>query len=390
MRHVFVLVTALLVVPSSAAMLEVGDGKPFQRIEDAVAQAKAGDEIVVHPKGDGSPYRQPVLMIRTASLTVRTVDEKTPVVLDGNGYVYSGKGPIPRAIVQFDPEANGCVLDGFTLINARNESHNGAGVRINQANDVTIRNCVIRRNDMGIMSNGEVAKRRGAGQIIEKCTIADNGTKKDPGYNHNLYLGGTSVTVKNCEIARAVTGHNLKSRAHLNFIIENHLHDSCNRELDLVDAEGTTDIAGSDTFLIGNTIVEDPKCIGNKAVIHFGRDGKATHNGTLWLIGNTIRTPFISSVADASSGKGAVFIDNVIDDTRAGQIGVLANFQQPSMKAMGHSNACDRYSGKRMAVLVNQPPADKRGETRFVFSGISAIDRQGFGIRRDCGLVFGR
>jgi hypothetical protein len=321
-----------------AATLEVGDGKAFQQIEKAVATAKPGDEIVVYPKQDGSAYRQPVLLIRTPNLTIRAVDPQKPVELDGSGFLYSGRGSVPRAIVQFDPEASGCVLDGFQLVNARNESYNGAGVRINQANDVTIRNCEIRNNDMGIMSNGEASKQTAARQLIEKCKITDNGTTKDPGQNHNLYLGGTSVTVRECEIARSVTGHNYKSRAHLNFIIKNSIHDSNNREFDLVDAAGTTDIPGSHSFLIENTIAKDPKCTGNKAVIHFGRDGGAAHNGTIQLIGNTIRTPFISPVIEVSSGDGVVFIDNVIDDMGAGQIGLLANLQQPSMKAWGSGN----------------------------------------------------
>ena len=337
---------------SEAAMLEVGDDKPFQQIEKAVATAKSGDEIVVHSKQDGIAYRQPALLIRTPNLTIRAANPKKSVELDGDGFVYSGKGSVPRAIVQFDPEASGCTLDGFRLVNARNESHNGAGVRINQANDVTIRNCEIHNNDMGIMSNGEALKQTGARQLIEKCTITDNGTHKDPGYNHNLYLGGTSVTVRECTIARAVTGNNLKSRAHLNFIIKNHIHDSSNRELDLVDAAGTTDIPDSDSFVIENTIVKAPKCTGNKTVLHFGRDGKASHNGTVWLIGNTIRTPFISPVVDVSSGNGAVLIDNMIDDIDAKQKGVLTRLAESSMKAMGSGNTIP----SRFLARLEPPP----------------------------------
>ena len=352
-----------------AAVLEVGDDKPFQQLEKAVAAAKNGDEIIVHPKRDGTAYRQSAVLVRTPNLTIRSADPQKPVELDGDGFVYSGRGDIPRAIVQFDPEASGCTLDGFRLVNARNESHNGAGVRINQANDVMIRNCEIRDNDMGIMSNGETAKRSGARQMIEKCTITDNGTGKDPGFNHNLYLGGTSVTVRECTIARAVTGHNLKSRAHLNFIVRNHIYDSCNRELDLVDAEGTTDVPGSDSFLIGNTIAKDPKCGGNKAVVHFGRDGNASHDGTVWLIGNTIRTPFISPVVDVSSGNGAVFIDNVIDDAGAGQQGVLADFRDPSLKATGRGNTIPprfivRQQQAVTAPISLEPPPEFPDELR--------------------------
>jgi len=362
----YIIVSALFYLVS-AATLEVGDGKPFQRIEDAVTQAKPGDEIVVHPKNDGTSYRQPVLMIRTDKLTIRSADINKPVVLDGEGFTYSGRGSVPRAIVQFEPGADGCTLDGFTLINARNESYNGAGVRINQANDIIIRNCIIRHNDMGIMSNGEVAKQSGARQVIEQCMITDNGTDKDPGYNHNLYLGGTSVMVRNCEIARAVTGHNVKSRAHLNYIIGNHVHDSANREFDLVDAAGNTDIPNSDSFLINNVIEKDPKCTGNKGVLHFGRDGNAEHHGTVWLIGNTIRTPFISPIAAISSGSGAVFIDNEIDDTGARQKGVLAEVKESEMTVSGKGNTIpERFlvrspQGDQSPITLGAPPSLPEG-----------------------------
>ena len=350
-----------LVFSLAAATLEVGDGKPFRRIEDAVAKAKPGDEIVVHPQSDGSPYRQPALMIRIAGLTIRAADTSNSVVLDGEGFDYSGSGSVPRAIIQFEPDANGCTLDGFTLINARNGSYNGAGVRINQANDVTIRNCIISNNDMGIMSGGSVSQQNGARQHIEKCVITDNGTTRDPGYNHNLYLGGTSVTVQQCKIARAVTGHNVKSRAHLNYIIGCHIFSSANREFDIVDAAGNTDVPGSDSFLINNLIEKNPASTGNKAVVHFGRDGNATHNGTVWLIGNTIRTPFIGPVVDISSGNGAVFIDNEIDDTGAKQRGVLAAIRN-DMMVSGKENKMPEHfivrspQGEQSPTRLDAPP----------------------------------
>lgn len=76
---------------------------------------------------------------------------------------------------------------------AHNKSQNGAGVRINQANHVTIRNCNIHHNDAGIMSNGDVNTGTGLNQRIEYCAIHHNGDLARPGWNHNLYLGGTSV-----------------------------------------------------------------------------------------------------------------------------------------------------------------------------------------------------
>ena len=74
-----------------------------------------------------------------------------------------------------------------------------------------------------------------------------------------------------------------------------------------------------------------------RSVVHFGRDGNASHNGTIWLIGNTIRTPFIGSVVEVSSGNGVVFLANEIDDTGVRQRGVLASLRD-RMTVSGRDN----------------------------------------------------
>ena len=321
-----------------ASDLLVGEGKPYSRLEEALAKAKPGDQIIVSPLKDSRPYRQTALQIKTAKLTIRSADPTQRVRLDGDGFNYSGRGAVPRAIIQFDPGANGCLLEGFELVNAHNESFNGAGVRINQANDITIRHCHIQHNDMGIMSNGSVMENTGANQLIEGCIITDNGSEKQPGQNHNLYLGGTSVTVRACEIARSLTGHDLKSRAHLNWIEYNYLHDSSNRELDLVDAAGNTDIPESHTVLLGNLIVKKKNINGNKNVIHFGRDGKASHNGMLYVIHNTIVSQYVSPIIDLSSGQGVIFCNNRLDDAGANQAGLVVAVRGGEGKIEGKGN----------------------------------------------------
>jgi hypothetical protein len=87
-----------------------------------------------------------------------------------------------------------------------------------------------------------------------------------------------------------------------------------NREVDLVDAVETAR-PGSDTVLIGNIIAKTRTEPGNRGVVHFGQDGGRGHNGTLYLVHNTIVTPFVSPVVDLSSaGASAVLIGNIIDD----------------------------------------------------------------------------
>ncbi len=299
-----------------SATLEVGPGKHFHRIEDANAKAADGDVILVHPRRDGRAYEKTAVFVRRAGLAFRAVPAEGEkwVAISGEGFDYSGKGSVPRAIFQFNRGTDGCILDGFELSGAHNDSHNGAGVRVNQANFVTVRNCHIHANDMGIMSNGDGTAARGLGLRIENCIIHHNGSSEDPGYNHNLYLGGTSVTLSACEVHSSLTGHNVKSRAHHTRVEYSCIHDSANREFDLVD-NTDTERSDSHAVLIGNVIVKDPKCRGNKGLIHFGQDGGREHDGTLYLVHNTIVTPFISPLVELSAKRAkARMVGNLVSD----------------------------------------------------------------------------
>jgi hypothetical protein len=307
---------AVSIHPASASTLEVGPGKPFARIEDANAKAQAGDTILVYPHPGNRPYEKTALSVRQKNLTFRGVPGpaavKPYVPINGQGFDYSGAGSTPRAIFQFNPGADNCTLQGFELSGAHNSSHNGAGVRINQANHVALRNCSIHNNDMGVMSNGDGSLATAVDQRIEECRIFRNGDPTEPGYNHNLYLGGTSVTLRFCEIHHSLTGHNVKSRAHATRVEYCYVHDAANREFDLVDAAETAR-PQSDAVLLGCVIVKDPKCAGNRTVIHFGQDGGKPHNGTLYLAFNTIVTRFVAPVIDLSTGGGkARLFGNVI------------------------------------------------------------------------------
>ncbi len=294
-----------------AATLTVGAGKQFGRIEDANAAAQPGDRIEIYPASGSGVYLMPAVYVTKASLTF--VGMLGRQVLDGSGFNYSGVGSIPRAIFQVNLGANGVTIENLELRAAHNDSHNGAGVRINQGNHMTVRSCSIHGNDMGIMSNGDgVTPTSASDQVIEYCSIYSNGDVSNPGFSHNLYLGGTSVTVQFCDIHDSTAGHNLKSRAHFNLIQYNFIHDSANRELDLVDAWDTSR-ANSNTALIGNLIVKQTNMAGNRGVIHFGQDGGGAHNGTIYLSNNTIVTTYISDVVQLTANpSAAVFVDNVV------------------------------------------------------------------------------
>jgi len=340
---------------SSAGTLEVGPGKTYQRIEDANARAKPGDLILVYPLAGGAAYEGVAIYVSQRNVTFRGVGAKPGerVALSGTGFDYSGVGRTPRAIFQFNRSTDGCVLENFELSHAHNGSHNGAGVRINQANDVTVRNCDIHNNGMGVMSNGDGSLAYAVNQRFENCLIHHNGDPAEPGYNHNLYLGGASATLFACEVHSSLTGHNVKSRAHYNRIEYCYIHHSANREFDLVDA-GETSFPNSDAVLVGSVIVKDPACPGNRAVIHFGQDGGKPRDGTIFLIHNTVVTPFRSPVVDLSSARaGARFFNNLFDDGGKNQKGqVLVDATRGGAGLLNVSGSHNWFSGG----FANFPP----------------------------------
>jgi hypothetical protein len=295
----------------AAAVLQVGPGRAFAGIAQAVRAAHPGDIIKVWPQAGNRPYRRVAILMKKPRITIEGAIPGRYIKIDGTGFDYSGRMPTPRAILQFDPTASGCVLKRFALTGAHNRDGNGAGVRINGANHVTIRSCQIYGNDMGIMSNGSYARHTGAYQLIENCRITRNGTHVNAGYNHNLYLGGTSVLVRGCDISDSITGHNLKSRAHITWVEYCYVHGSANREMDFVDSRGITDQPHSDAVVLGCVIVKKRNMSGNREVINFGRDGKANHTGTLYLVHDTIVTPYYTgAVVLSAPGAHLMMIDN--------------------------------------------------------------------------------
>jgi TusA-related sulfurtransferase len=302
----------LAAVIAQGRTLEVGPGHSYPSIASAYAKAEKGDVIKVYPLKNGAAYEQVAMWVAKPGITFLGAPDKSGerIKISGKGFEYSGASPTPRAIFQFDVGADGCVLEGFELFLAHNSSHNGAGVRIDQANNITIRNCEVHNNDMGTQSNGPIGA--AVNQLFENCIYHHNGDPGEPGQNHNFYLGGTSVTLRGCEVYSPLTGHNFKSRAHYNWIEFCYIHDSKNREFDLVDSEDTM-VPDSHSVLLGNIIVKDPAC-ENHCVIQFGQDCKKEHDGTLYLVHNTIIATTKSLLIDLTAPKASVhMIENIID-----------------------------------------------------------------------------
>jgi hypothetical protein len=304
-----------------AATREVGPSRTYATPNDAYAAAVAGDTILVYPQAANAAYLQVRIFSTKARIAIRAMGAAgARVKLSGAGYNYTGAGSTPRAMFQFNPGTDSCLVEGFEIFDCHNDSYNGAAVRINQANRVTVRNCEVHNNDMGFMSNGDVNASSAADQLIENCVVHDNGNDSAAGYNHNFYMGGTSVTIRGCNVYNATTGHNIKSRAHLTFVEGCFVHDSPNREFDLVDDATNTAAANSHALVSGCVIRKMDNCPGNRATIHFGQDGGNAHNGTLYLVHCTILSQYASPIVDVSAAGAGVKIYNcIVTDPTASQ-----------------------------------------------------------------------
>lgn len=279
-----------------AATYEVGAGKPYAMLHN-LPPLQPGDVVRVFPGTYHECIRWKASGTREKPITIRSA-EKTPAVLDGTGLNVRGDGSVPRALFQI--EGDHYVIEHLEFRNARNDSWNGAGIRITGAHDTVIRACKITSSDMGVMSDGNDEC------LIEHCEIAYNGNPEHfDGYAHNLYLGGSRTTLQYCYIHNAVAGINFKTRGHFTLLKYNYIADSNDGEISIVDSAETARPL-SNAILIGNIIVSKSDRTGNEwKFIDFGQDVGGKRDGCLFLVNNTLiagegRIEFLSASASTA------------------------------------------------------------------------------------------
>ena len=192
----------LVTLPASAAVryVNVNNSKPSSpflswssaatAIQDAVAVATAGDEIVVtngvYKRGGAAVYGTLTNRVAvTKRLTVRSINGPPSTVIEGSPT--NGDSAIRCVYL-----TNGAVLSGFTLTNGATRSADswplaeeliGGGVWCESANEV-VSNCVVARCSAGDSGGGAF------GGTLRNCTLTGNSAS---------YGGGASSSVlSNC------------------------------------------------------------------------------------------------------------------------------------------------------------------------------------------------
>ena len=247
-------------------ILQVGPGKTYATVQDAVNAAVDGNTIEIYT----STYTQGAgwATINKNNLTLRGMG--TRPVLDANGSCLSGK-----AI--FIITGTGTTVENLEFKNSRNVTDkNAAGIRQEAAN-LTVRNCYFHDNDDGILCNAIT----GSAILVETSEFYHNGY--GDGGSHNIYCNVVdSLTVRYCWSHGAVAGHEIKTRAKVNKILYNRIGNEGGTGSYEIDVPN-----GGTTYIIGNQI-EQSSTAANPTIISYGAEGTTNPDQHLYVVNNTI------------------------------------------------------------------------------------------------------
>ena len=189
--------------------------------------------------------------------------------LKSNGLNYGGK-----AIWVIS--GNNAIVEWIEFSECTCVDQNGAGIR-QEGFNLTVTHCYFHDNEDGILAGTLNPSKI----IIEFTEFNHNGY--GDGYSHNLYINNIDTLIfqynysHHCNI-----GHELKSRAHVNFILYNRLSNevtgNASREIDLPN--------GGTAYLIGNSIEQGANST-NSGIIGYGLEGLTNPNPQeFYLINN--------------------------------------------------------------------------------------------------------
>ena len=259
---------------------QVGPSFMYGKPSD-IAQVVTDNSVVEIETG---VYPDDVTVWRQNNITIRGVGGRAH--LKANGKAAEGK-----AIWVI--KGNNVVIENIEFSGAKVPSINGAGIRMEGTN-LTLRNCHFHDNEMGILTG----KNHASEIIIENSEFNNNTVdyKHHGRLGHNIYIGEIAkFTLRGSYIHDAETGHNVKSRAHENYILYNRITDEKLGSSYLLDLPN-----GGDAFIVGNVFHQN-SANDNYTLLSFSaeRNQKKT-SSSLYVVNNTL----------VNSAQNSLFINN--------------------------------------------------------------------------------
>lgn len=306
---------------ASAADYHVGPSQSYTAIGQVPWESlSAGDRVLIHHRPQ--PYAEKWVIGRSGSSNspIEVVGIPGP---NGERPVITGDGATTRSALSFWADDRAVIkVGGASVPNADTPSHiviEGLEIRsahpsyrftdesgnpgtysdaasaiyIEQARDVTIRDCALHDSGNGLfvsIGGGETAD-----IVVEDSLIYGNGIVNSI-YQHNAYTAALGIVFQGNyfgPLRPGAAGNNLKDRS-AGTVIRNNWIESGNRQLDLVDGEDDPSVVVhpdyDETFVYGNYLIEDEGS-GNNQVVHYGGDSGTLSDyrkGTLYFFHNTV------------------------------------------------------------------------------------------------------
>lgn len=308
----------LTVTILSAAIREVGPGKPFTAIGQVPWESlAAGDTVLIHWRSNAYQEKWVICRVGTsnAPITIRGVPGpagQLPVIDGSNATTRSqlnywnqdrGIVKIGGANVPPDTTPAHIVIENLEIRSARppytyrdtsgatrSYPNNAAAIYVEKGDHITLRQCVFQN-----CGNGLFVAAQSRDVLVEGNHIHSNGNDGSA-YEHNSYTAAERITFQfnrygplrpNC------LGNALKDRS-AGLVVRYNWIEAGNRQLDLVDAEDSVILQQSPlyrtTLIYGNVLIE-PDGAGNSQIVHYGGDSGDTpayRKGTLYFYHNTV------------------------------------------------------------------------------------------------------
>jgi hypothetical protein len=198
-----------------------------------------------------------------------------------------------------------CLIENIEFALAQVPDHNGAGIR-QEGCDLTVRNCYFDGNQMGILGGNFTDCK----VTIEHCVFKNNGSPKNPGFQHNIYINhiDTLLFQFNFTFDATAQGHELKSRARHNIILYNYI-----ANFESIDSRNI-DLPNGGTAIVMGNVIEQGKNSINTNIIAFGAEGLSNpgpHN--VWVVNNTfVNRKSKGSFVQVKNGTDKLFLKNNI------------------------------------------------------------------------------
>jgi hypothetical protein len=297
-------------VATTRRVLKVGPQHTLHRPSDAARMAEDNDVIEIEAGqyvGDVAAWTQSGLLLRGVNGRPH-LDSRGRTALEQGIWVFRG---------------NDIVVENVEFSGARTRDRNGSGIRFFGRN-LTVRDSVFRHNEDGVLTWNDPD----SDILIERSVFAHNGY--GDGQSHNIYIGRVrSFTLRFSYSHDSNSGHEVKSRARLNYVLYNRLTDEEDGNSSyLIDLP-----EGGHAYVVGN-ILEKGWRAENPNAINFAAEQPDFEQGGLWVINNNFYNRYLDATFVANRSKAPVVVANNVlagarSFLRSGTGTDHNNFQQP-------------------------------------------------------------